>query len=111
MATIDIKFRNTQMSLESNNVERLAMLVEKLNKRAEVIAEGPGNFTDTKLAIISALMLEDQVDTLTNKLSSDTSNSNDQVEQTKTAFTDTVNYLADYIEDLADRIEKDYNKR
>lgn len=106
MALVDVKFRNTIISLESDDESRLRDIAEKLNKRAESVAKFSANATDIKVAIISALMLEDQVDSLLKKIENEESSKSSEVAKTKGSFIDTINHVAVYLENLADRIEK-----
>lgn len=106
MALLDIKFRNTTISLESDDHTRLKEVAEKLNKRAESVAKFSSNATDIKVAIITALTLEDQVDGLVKKIETEENSKTNEVAKTKGSFIDTINHVAEYLENLADRIEK-----
>ena len=106
MALVDIKFKNTSISLESDDSQRLKDVSEKLNKRAESLSRSSPNATDAKIAILSALMLEDQVEGLLKKIESDEHAKSNEVNKTKDSYIDTINHVANYLENLADRIEK-----
>jgi cell division protein ZapA (FtsZ GTPase activity inhibitor) len=109
MTVINIKFRNTNLSLNSDDEDRLRKLVTSLNKRADETANNFPNISDTKLAIISAIMLEDRLDTLNEKFNKQYDSQEEEGKQAGHEFIDTVSYLADYIEHLADQIEKRYS--
>jgi cell division protein ZapA (FtsZ GTPase activity inhibitor) len=104
MSISSFKFRNTYINLDVDNAERVGKLSEKFNQRVEAIAVN-NSATDLKLAYVAALMIEDELDKLQGEFvkKQNTKSSN---EAAVGIISDTLNQVAQYIEQLAERIEK-----
>jgi cell division protein ZapA (FtsZ GTPase activity inhibitor) len=102
MSTISIKFRQNQFQLVTDNPERVSSVAERVNQRIDNISKASSNATDTKLAFMAALMLEDELDTLQDNLAkSVTSPSTNHAEK---LLTETLVQVADYINQLANKL-------
>lgn len=101
MSSVTIKFRQNQFQLISDNPSRLHSVAERVNQRVDSISKISSNATDTKLAFMAALMVEDELDTLQDNLARTvTSPNSDKL------VTETIIKVTDYINQLADKIEK-----
>lgn len=105
MSVVNLKFRNNTIQLASDEPEKLERLAEKLNVRIEEIQSQGQNVTDAKLAYIAALILESEVESLNEQLSPETAQ-NKSNEATDKLLSKTINQVADYINHLADKFEK-----
>lgn len=105
MSVVNLKFRNNTIQLASDEPEKLEKLAEKLNVRIEEIQAQGQNVTDTKLAYIAALILESEVESLQERLSPEI-NSSKSNEVTDKLLSKTINQVADYINHLSDKFEK-----
>jgi cell division protein ZapA (FtsZ GTPase activity inhibitor) len=108
MTIVNLKLRNTNISLDCDDVERLNTLANRYNERLEELSSTFYNSSDLKLALIAGLMLEDQIDALSKKIENETDNK-EGATSTKKTFNDDLDRLSDYIDDLASRIEKGYS--
>ncbi len=106
MSAINLKFRNTNISLDCDNPERLNSLADRYNNRLQELASTFHNASDLKLSLIAGLMVEDQLDALLNKIEAEAESKNDENLETKNIFNDTISQIADYINHLASRVEK-----
>lgn len=97
MALINVKYRSNVFQLVSDDAEKICALAEKVNLRAEEIAKESKNATDSKIAFMVALMLQDQIDNTVTTTSS---------HDTEKVLADTLTYVANYINHLADKFEK-----
>lgn len=106
MKVIDLKFRNTTFSVNASNVERVKKLAERFNKRIDKIVDNSNNVSESKLAFITALMVEDELDTLKEEFEKKEKNQNSQQDVTAQLLGETLNQVAAYLENLAQAIEK-----
>lgn len=106
MSLVNVKFRNTAVAIESDNPQKALEIAAKLNRRAESLINHAQNITDTKLAIVTALMLEDQVDNLVKKVSNDSSTKSTEIDKYKASFAESLSQIADYLNSLCDSIDK-----
>lgn len=103
---VDIKIRNTDLRLESDDPEKLITLAAKLNRRLNDLANSCGAASDLKLALIANLMMEDQIETLGAKLQEQASVKTSVTDDTKKMFNEAIGQIAEYIDHLATRVEK-----
>lgn len=104
MTTVSIKFRHNQFNLISDNPSRLTSVADRVNQRIDEISKASANATDSKLAFMAALMLEDELDTLQDNIAKSVTNSDSA--RTEKLLTETLVQVADYINHLADKFEK-----
>lgn len=104
MGLVDIKFRNTTYTLTSNDEAKVTVLAEKFSARVDSIAANLNNATDNKLALIAGLMLEDELEKLQGELAEGDRGMSE--EEAAAAMGGTLDQISQYIEDLANRIEK-----
>ncbi|MCE2991931.1 MAG: cell division protein ZapA [Candidatus Jidaibacter sp.] len=106
MTLVNLKLRNTNLSLDCDDKDRIDSLAAKYNHRLEELAAKFPGASDLKLALIAGLMVEDQVEALIRKIESDVESQKGEVGAAKKNLTDTISQIADYIEHLASRVEK-----
>ncbi len=97
MALVSVKYRSNVYQLVSDDAEKICTLAEKVNSKAEEIAKQSKNATDSKVAFMLALMLQDELDNVV---------ANAQPNDTEKLLADTLSYVANYINHLADKFEK-----
>jgi cell division protein ZapA (FtsZ GTPase activity inhibitor) len=106
MTLVNIKYRENVYTLASDNPDKLQNLANKFNKRVEEIAANSNNATDIKLAVTTALILEDEIESLKAELT-EAKNKDQEVDDIiEETLADTVDQLANYIEKLAHKLEK-----
>lgn len=105
MGIVNLKFRNHTIQVECNNEERVRSLSDKLKAKVEGMNHLRGA-TDTKLIYLVALMLEDEIDSLKKDLAETKSQLEDEFEHNNQILSDTLNYVAEYLENIADKYEK-----
>ncbi len=98
MALVNVKYRSNVYQLISDDPEKICGLAEKVNQKAEEIAKTSKNATDSKVAFMLSLMLQDQLDNQAKPTESGV--------DTEKALADTLTYVANYINHLADKFEK-----
>lgn len=106
MATVNLKFRNTDLVLDCDNMERIETLSMRYNNRLSGLAAKFHNASDLKLALIAGLMIEDQLDSLLKKVESEADSKKDENIEIKKTFNETISQIADYVDHLASRVEK-----
>ncbi len=105
MTLVNLKFRNTSISLDCDDVEKIELLAARYNQRLEDLSANFFNTSDLKLALIAGLMIEEQIDIL-DKTAESENNTKEEATAVKKAFNDTIYQISDYIDHLANRIEK-----
>jgi cell division protein ZapA (FtsZ GTPase activity inhibitor) len=105
MSLVDIKIRNTDLRLDSDDPEKLIALAAKLNRRLNDVAENAGSLSDSKLLIIASLMMEDQMDSLLAKMQDQASNQSAPGHETKKMFNEAIGQISEYIERLTAKVE------
>ncbi len=98
MALVSVKYRSNVYQLISDDAEKICSLAEKVNVKAEEIASQSKNATDAKIAFMVSLMLQDQIDSQLKP--------SVQTHDTEKVLADTLTYVANYINHLADKIER-----
>jgi cell division protein ZapA (FtsZ GTPase activity inhibitor) len=98
MALVNVKFRGNVYQLVSDDAEKICSLAEKVNTKAEDLAKQSKNATDSKIAFMLSLMLQDQID--------NTAKPAAPTHDTEKVLADTLTYVANYINHLADKFEK-----
>ena len=104
MGLVNIKFRNTTVTINSNDEEKALKLADRLNARAESLVSNANNVTDNKLALIVGLILEEELERIQAELHTKVHALSE--EETSAIMSETLDQLSDYIEHLAERIEK-----
>jgi len=109
MGLVNIKFRDTTYTLTCNDEKQVLKLAERFSSRVDGIAAELNNATDNKLALIAGLMLEDELE----RIQQDTAKKPKGVSESEASevLCDTLDQLTQYIDNLADRVEKRYNTR
>lgn len=104
MPVVDIKIgqRNFKLKCGEGQEKHLQDLAAQVNSRVDDLAVSLGsNSNETLTLVMTALMLQDEV----NESSSSNDNVNAQAE-IDTAVTKVVNVVADYVDNLANKLEK-----
>jgi cell division protein ZapA (FtsZ GTPase activity inhibitor) len=105
MGLVNLKFRSHNVQLECDNEERAVELSKKLNERIERFS-GSKNANDTKLVYLTALLLQDEMETIAQELNSAEAKLEHEFESNNNILSDTLNYIAEYLENLAERLKK-----
>lgn len=104
MKNLNVKFRDNYYTIACNDEARVSKLAEKFNSRAENLALNLSSITDSKLAIITGLMLEDEIERANEEKASIPRSITEA--QAASNMSKTLNQISDYIEELASRLEK-----
>ena len=104
MKLVDIKFRNHTIALNCEDEGKLKSLSERLNQRLEG-ATAFKNASDIKFLYINALMMEEEILSLKAELEEYKSKYQAELDNSNQVLSDTLNYVAEYIENIAKRLE------
>ncbi len=105
MGIVNLKFRSHNIQIECDDAEKVTKLSDRLIERIENFSHLKAA-TDTKLVFLVALMLEDEIENLAKELQKCKAELDDEFETNNQILCDTLNYVAEYLENIADRIEK-----
>ncbi len=107
MTLVTLKFANTQFTINSNNPEKTLLLAERFNSRMEALASNsPSIIPDHKLALMTALILEDEYHTLNETVAQKREAIASDEANTVALMCETLDQVSFYLEKLADEIEK-----
>lgn len=106
MKTVNLRFRNHEIQVQSNDSNRVSELAEKLDERVKALSHLK-NTTDTKLLYLTALTLLDEAENLNLKLNDHKTHLDAEAENSNNILCDTLNYVSEYLENIADRFEKE----
>jgi cell division protein ZapA (FtsZ GTPase activity inhibitor) len=114
MKSVIVKVRGTAFELGADNPSRLELLAHRYDARVSEVIQGLGrNVSDLKAVIVTSLMMEDQIDTLSQKVDAsnenyklEAENTRAEMEQLRKNFAQTVGQLCDYLDHLSDQIAK-----
>jgi cell division protein ZapA (FtsZ GTPase activity inhibitor) len=104
MGIVNIKFRSHNFPINSDDGARIKELAQQLDDRIENFSFK--NLGDVKTLYITALTLQDEIDNLRNELSQYKTTFDNQLEDNKKRFSETLDYISGYIENLAEKLEK-----
>lgn len=104
MKLVDIKFRNHSITLNCEDEVKLRALSEGLNQRLEG-ATAFKDASDVKFLYINALMMEDEIVSLRAELEEYKVKYQAGLDNSNQVLSDTLNYVAEYIENIAKRLE------
>lgn len=104
MNTVNLKFRNTDININCDDQERIKFLAGRFNERVNAMSNSFQNTSDLKLFTIVGLMLEDQLDIVSKE--NELNSNEDKISEIKKVFDNTMLHIAEYIENLALKIEK-----
>ncbi|MBN8827723.1 MAG: cell division protein ZapA [Sphingobacteriia bacterium] len=114
MAIVNIKIRNNvyQLSCGEGEEHRLLALAEKLNNKVNELATKLPRSNDLMLMVMAGLLLEDKVEELENQVKNLISKTPIQPKEAvnEDAVSDSVEIIAEYIENLALKLDKIYNQ-
>jgi cell division protein ZapA len=103
MPVVNIKIRDSlyPIACDAGQEEKLQQIAARLDTRVSALATNLGKANDMQLLIMTALMMEDQVSELKKGMY-------EQHEATNSdnAISETIEAIADYIENLAKSLEK-----
>lgn len=111
----NLNFKNLKFSVASDDLEHLQQLALILNERAALMINNFVNksINDSTLLYLVALTLQNEVMDLQEKLINEgesfKNHQNDNKQQITESVSDTIDYIANYIESVAKEIEEQYN--
>ena len=100
MSLVNLTFRNRNYALESDDPGRVEELAKRVERRVSLTEGDAKNINDNKLLFMSALMAEDELDNVKQGKGLVDNSRDDE------ALVNTINGVASYIEELAEKIEK-----
>jgi cell division protein ZapA (FtsZ GTPase activity inhibitor) len=114
MKSVKVRIRNTELELGVDDPFRLESLAQKCDQRIAEVTRGLGtHVSDLKAALVTTIMMEDQLETLAKKVEAssinyklEAENTKAEMEQLKKNLSQTVSQLCDYLDHLADQIAK-----
>lgn len=105
MKSVQLKFFNQQIMLNCDNEERALLLSEQLNARIEQFSVNK-NISDSKILYLTALSLQDEIETLKEEFRALKVEASETIEHSEQTLANTLNYVSDYIETLAKKLDK-----
>ena len=104
MPLVNLKFRSTNLALTADDTDKVLGLAERFNTRMDGIATNTNNnATDQKLALMAALILDDELAQLKLELAkkgtTPPQDNSDMVAQT-------IDQISEYVEQLAQKLER-----
>lgn len=107
MPLVNVRFRNSNISLVSDDEERLCKLAERFNQRVDMLASNANNVTDQKLAFMAGLILEDEIEAMQTQLLKRESLVVKKEDNVNTELLcDMMDQISSYLEQLAVKLEK-----
>lgn len=103
MPVVNINIRDTiyPIACDSGQEEKLQVIAHRLDRRVQAIATNLGKAQDVQLLIMTALMMENEISDLKKA-----AQEHPDVVNADIAVTETIDAIADYIETLANNLEK-----
>lgn len=105
MNRVNLKFLNQSITLNCDDPEKVTNLSDKLNKKIEEFNTAK-HINDTKLIYIAALSIQNSLDETNHKLESLQEQFSTELLDGNKVLIDTLNYVSEYIENLAEKLEK-----
>lgn len=109
----NLKFRGSTLNVIADDQEKAKNLLQRFEKRAEKFATNNGNITDFKLALISAIMLEEEFDSalkevecLKKKLLETQKEKKHNHQHDEENLLEIMNFTSSYLEDIANKFQK-----
>ena len=115
MSTVNFTLRNKIYTIACDNgeEERITQLAASLNVRVNAMSQSFGTASDNIILAFTALMMEDEILSMKNGTITNNSNAlleqvykDDQQDIINNAIADAIEPIAQYVEDLANLIEK-----
>lgn len=107
MPLVTLKFRNTNLALTTDDEARVTGLADRFNQRMDSLATtANNNATDQKIALMAALILEDELDQLKSELAKQNESNQPSQKDDPAILCDTLNHISTYLELLAQKIER-----
>jgi cell division protein ZapA (FtsZ GTPase activity inhibitor) len=104
MPLVNLKFRSTNLAITADDADKVLGLAERFNTRMDGIATNTNNnATDQKLALMAALILEDELDQVKAELAKKGTN---PPEENLDMITQTLDQVSEYVEQLAQKLER-----
>lgn len=103
MPLVDVKFRNITLALTTDDPAKVLNLATQFNQRMEQLAANTNNATDQKLALMAALILEDELAQLKLEFAKKGAGS---PEDDLNMVAQTLDEISVYVEQLAEKLEQ-----
>ena len=104
MPLVNVKFRNTTLALTADDADKVLGLATQFNQRIDQLAVNTNNnATDQKLALMAALILEDELAQLKLELAKKGA---DSPEDNLNMVAQTLDQVSEYVEQLAEKLER-----
>ena len=102
----NLKFRGSTLKVIADDEKKAKEYLQKFEKRAEKFAAGHNNVTDLKLALISAIVLEEEFESVTNEVEELRRQSVNENKQNDVHLIETLNYVSSCLENIANKFQK-----
>ena len=104
MPVVNVKFRNTTFALTADDKDKVLNLANQFNQRMDQLAANTNyNATDQKLALMAALIVEDELAQLKLELANQHTTS---PKENLDMVVQTLDQVSNYIEQLAEKLER-----
>ncbi len=104
MPLVNLKFRSTNLVLTADDADKVLGLATQFNQRMDQLAANTNNnATDQKLALMAALIVEDELAQLKLELAK---NGTTSWEDNTDMVAQTIDQVSEYIEQLAQKLER-----
>jgi len=104
MPLVNLKFRSTNLALTADDADKVLGLATQFNQRMDQLAANTNNnATDQKLALMAALIVEDELAQLKLELAK---NGTTSPQENLDMVAQTIDQVAEYVEQLAQKLER-----
>ena len=101
---IEIKFGKSVVEVVCDDEEKIRSLAGKINKSMDELRQSNQKISDAKLAFLTALMLQDEIEQVRSQLATAQNVKEGMV--SRETFIKTLNSISEYIENVATKLEK-----
>ncbi len=105
MPIIELKCLNSSISLDVDNPEKVKEIIVHLNAKLMDLVKRYPAASDTKLIIIAAILMQDEIMELKQELSKEKITKSSYSDQLKNSYNESIMHIAKYIDELASKIE------
>ncbi len=106
MHTVEIYFQNTCFSFNCDDPQKLQLLAAKVNERAAAVHHSSHNTFDSKILLLTAILLQEEIEQLQTRVVELEQHSQNQIQAANHSLATTIEKIASYIENLASHLEK-----
>ncbi|MBS0236753.1 MAG: cell division protein ZapA [Proteobacteria bacterium] len=106
MKAVEVSFQNSRFTFHCDDPKKLTELAAKVDALANEVAGGQKGRFDSKILLLTAIYLQEQLDAVSNDAGSLAKEHTHEVEELNSSLIKTIDKVATYIENLAAHLEK-----